>query len=141
MLGLYLAKELALLEKLKQRADHLKAETFTLYLAAREPRTPWHAKLFMAGIVAYACSPIDLIPDFVPVLGYLDDLILIPLGITLAIKMIPHSLLAECRSRAKETMQDAKLVSRVAGNVIIVSWLLLATLFAFWAFGAFEAKS
>jgi uncharacterized membrane protein YkvA (DUF1232 family) len=64
----------ALLAELKQRARHLKAETFTLYLAARDPRTPWYAKLLVAGIVAYAVSPIDLIPDFVPLLGYLDDL-------------------------------------------------------------------
>ena len=62
-----------MLEKLKQRAHHLKSETFALYLAARDPRTPWYAKLLVAGIVAYAFSPIDLIPDFVPALGYLDD--------------------------------------------------------------------
>ena len=67
---------MAFLAGLKQRARHLKAETFALYLAARDPRTPWYAKLLVAGIVAYAFSPIDLIPDFVPVLGYLDDLIL-----------------------------------------------------------------
>lgn len=85
-----------LLENLKQRARGLKAETFALYLAARHPRTPWYAKLFVAGIVAYAFSPMDLIPDFVPVLGYLDDLILLPLGIAVAIKMIPASVLAEC---------------------------------------------
>ena len=72
----------------------------------------------MAGIVAYAFSPIDLIPDFVPVLGYLDDLILIPLGITLAIKLIPHSVLAECRIRARETILNEKPESRVAGEVI-----------------------
>lgn len=130
-----------MLAELKQRARHLKSETFALYLAARDPRTPWYAKLLVAGIVAYAFSPIDLIPDFVPVLGYLDDLILIPLGITLAIKMVPHSVLAECRARAQETMQNGKPVSRVAGIVIIVIWLLLAALFAVWAFEAFEAKS
>ena len=87
---------MALLAELKQRARHLKAETFALYLAARDPGTPWYAKLLVAGIVAYAFSPLDLIPDFVPVLGYLDDLILIPLGIALAIKLIPHSVLTEC---------------------------------------------
>ena len=76
---------MALLAELKQGAHHLKAETFALYLAARDPRTPWYAKLLVAGIVAYAVSPIDLIPDFVPVLGYLDDLIMIPAAIALAI--------------------------------------------------------
>jgi len=70
---------MTLLEKLKQRARYLKAESFALYLAARDPRTPWYVKFLVGGIVAYAYSPIDLIPDFVPVLGYLDDLILIPL--------------------------------------------------------------
>ncbi|MBI5583607.1 MAG: DUF1232 domain-containing protein, partial [Deltaproteobacteria bacterium] len=75
------------LEKLRQRARRLQAETYALYLATRDPRTPWHAKLLVAGIVAYAFSPIDLIPDFVPVLGYLDDLILLPLGVALAVKL------------------------------------------------------
>ncbi len=130
-----------MLAELKQRARHLRCETFALYLAARDTRTPWYAKLLVAGIVAYAFSPIDLIPDFVPVLGYLDDLILIPLGITLAIKMVPHSVLAECRTRAQESMQNGKPVSRVAGTVIIIIWLLLAVLFAVWAFEAFEATS
>ena len=88
------------LEGVKKRARGLKAETFALYLAARDPRTPWHAKLLVSVIVAYAMSPVDLIPDFVPVFGYLDDLILIPLGIALAIKLIPHPVLAECRARA-----------------------------------------
>lgn len=126
-------------EKLKQRARHLKSETFALYLAARDPRTPWYAKLLVAGIVAYAFSPIDLIPDFVPILGYLDDLILIPLGITLAIKLVPHSLLAECRARAQETIQNGKPVSRVAGAVIVVIWLLLAALCAVWVYEGFGA--
>jgi uncharacterized membrane protein YkvA (DUF1232 family) len=101
----------ALLAELKQRARHLKAETFALYLAARDPRTPWYAKLLVAGIVAYAVSPIDLIPDFVPVLGYLDELILIPAGITLAIKLVPASVLADCRAKAQETFRNGKPVS------------------------------
>ena len=129
--------DMALLAELKQRARHLKAETFALYLAARDPRTPWYAKLIVAGIVAYAFSPIDLIPDFVPVLGYLDDLILIPMGITLAIKLIPDSVLAECRTRAQETMQNGKPASRVAGAVIVVIWLVLAALCIVWAYDAF----
>jgi uncharacterized membrane protein YkvA (DUF1232 family) len=136
-----LAKEAALLEKLKQHARHLKSETFALYLASRDPRTPWYAKLLVAGVVAYALSPIDLIPDFVPVLGYLDDLVLIPLSITLAIKMIPDSVLAECRARAQETIQNGKPGSRVAGAVIVVIWLLLAALCAVWVYEAFVVKS
>ncbi|HHT9145032.1 MAG TPA: YkvA family protein [Candidatus Wunengus sp. YC61] len=128
---------MALLTELKQRVRHLKAETFALYLAARDPRTPWYAKLLVAGIVAYALSPIDLIPDFVPVLGYLDDLILIPIGIALAIKLVPHQVLAECRARARETIRNGKPVSRVAGAVIVVIWLVLAALCSVWAYGAF----
>jgi uncharacterized membrane protein YkvA (DUF1232 family) len=132
---------MALLEKLKRRAHHLKAETFALHLAARDPRTPWYAKLIVAGIVAYAFSPIDLIPDFVPVFGYLDDLILIPMGIALAIKLIPDSVLAECRTRAQETMQNGKPGSRVAGAVIVVVWLVLAAVCAAWAYDAFMVQS
>lgn len=129
-----------MLEKLKQRARYLKTETFALYLAARDPRTPWYAKLLVAGIVAYAFSPIDLIPDFVPVLGYLDDLILIPLGITLAIKLVPHSVLVECRTRAQETIKNGKPVSRVAGPVIVVIWLVLAALCIVWSYEAFMVQ-
>jgi uncharacterized membrane protein YkvA (DUF1232 family) len=125
---------MALLHKLKQRASHLKAETFALYLAARDPRTPWYVKFLVGGIVAYAYSPIDLIPDFVPVLGYLDDLILLPLGIALVIKLIPQPVLTECRARAKETIQNGKLVSRTAGTIVVVIWLALAVLCAVWVY-------
>ncbi len=121
-----------MLENMKQRARHLKTETYALYLAARDPRTPWYAKLLVAGIVAYALSPIDLIPDFVPVLGYLDDLILIPLGVTLAIKLIPGSVLTECRIQAQETFKNGKPVSRTAGAVVVVVWILLAALCIVW---------
>jgi len=132
---------MTLLTELKQRSRHLKAETFALYLAARDPRTPWYAKLLVAGIVAYAFSPIDLIPDFVPVLGYLDDLILIPMGIALAIKLVPDSVLAECRARANEIIQNGQPVSRAAGAVIIIIWLALAALCIVWAYGAFRVQS
>lgn len=127
-----------LLANLKQRARSLKAETFALYLAARHPETPWYAKLIVAGIVAYAFSPIDLIPDFVPVLGYVDDLILLPLGIALAIKMIPAPVLAECQAKAREALKSGKPVSRVAGVAIVVIWLALAALGIVWAYEAFR---
>ncbi len=132
---------MAFLAALKQRARHLKAETLALYLAARDPRTPWYAKILVAGIVAYALSPIDLIPDFVPVLGYLDDLILIPMGIALAIRLIPGPVLDACRIQANETMQSGKPVSRIAGAIIVVIWLVLAALCASWAYGAFRVQS
>jgi uncharacterized membrane protein YkvA (DUF1232 family) len=122
--------DMALLRELKKRAHHLKAETYSLYFAARDPRTPWYAKVVVGGIVAYALSPIDLVPDFVPVLGYLDDLVLIPMGIALAMKLVPSQVLAECRARAQETIQNGKPVSRVAGAVVIVIWLAAAVLCA-----------
>jgi uncharacterized membrane protein YkvA (DUF1232 family) len=127
-----------LLAALKQRAHRLKAEAFVLYLAARHPGTPWYARLFVAGVVAYAFSPIDLIPDFVPVLGYVDDLILVPIGITLAVKMIPDTVLVECRARAKEIMANGKPVSRAAGVVIVTIWLALAALCIFGTYKAFR---
>lgn len=127
-----------LLTNIKQRARRLKAETLALYLVARHPGTPWYAKLFVAGIVAYALSPIDLIPDFVPVLGYVDDLILLPMCIALAIKMIPAPVLAECRARAQEVLANDRPVSRVAGVVIVVLWFALAALGIVWAYKAYQ---
>ena len=115
----------------KQRARRLKRETYALYLAYRDPRVPLPARIFAACVVAYAFSPIDLIPDFIPVLGYLDDLVLIPLGILLARKLIPHSVMEECRVRAKEVMAQGKPVNRAAVAVIIGIWLLLAALSVF----------
>lgn len=122
------------LAALQRRARRLKAETLALYLAARHPKTPWYAKLFMAGIVAYAFSPIDLIPDFVPILGYLDDLVLLPLGIALAIKMVPPSVWAECRARAG--LAHSQPAGHVAGAVIVVLWVALAALGFLWTYRA-----
>jgi len=110
----------------KQRARNLKVETYAIYLACRDPRVPWYARLLAMGVVGYAFSPIDLIPDFIPVLGYLDDLILIPLGITLVLKMIPAAVLDECREKARERIN--KPTNWVAASIIIVIWLLLAGL-------------
>ena len=90
-----------MLEGLKAKARALKREVQALILAARDPRTPWYAKWLVAGVVAYALSPIDLIPDFIPVLGLLDDLIIVPLGIVIAIRLIPAQVLAECRARVE----------------------------------------
>jgi uncharacterized membrane protein YkvA (DUF1232 family) len=130
-----------LLDNLRKRVRQLKGETLALYLAARHPETPWYAKLFVAGVVAYALSPIDLIPDFVPVLGYLDDLVLVPLGIAVAIRMIPPSVMAECRARAHEAMAGGRPASGAAAVVIIGIWLLLAALLALWAYEAYAASS
>ena len=115
----------------KQRARQLKRELYALYLAYNDPRVPWYARAFAACVVVYAFSPIDLIPDPIPVLGYLDDLILVPLGITLAVRMIPSHVLAECRAQADEVMRQGTPVNWVAAGVIVATWLLLASL-AVW---------
>lgn len=116
------------MENWKRRVGQIKRETCVLYLAYRDPRTPWYARLFTAGVVGYAFSPIDLVPDFIPVLGYLDDMILVPVGILLALKMIPPQVMAECRERAREVMARGKPVNRAAAVVVIAIWLLLAAL-------------
>ena len=94
----------------KQWARRLKRETYALYLAARDPRVPWYAKALAICVAGYALSPLDLIPDFIPIIGYLDDLILVPLGIALVIRLIPSEALADCRERA-QVMMDREKVS------------------------------
>jgi len=114
-------KEMA---SLKEKARQLKTETYILYLAYRDPRVAWYAKAFMLVIVAYALSPIDLIPDFIPVLGYVDDLIIVPAGIFLALKMIPKEVLDECREKARSEPITSK-AKWIATLVIISIWLLV----------------
>jgi uncharacterized membrane protein YkvA (DUF1232 family) len=109
-----------------------------LYLAYRDPRTPWHGRAFAALVVAYALSPIDLIPDPIPVLGYLDDLILIPLGAWLALRMIPREVMADCRSRAQAELDAGLPVSKAGAAVIVVIWLLVAALLARWGLHLFR---
>jgi uncharacterized membrane protein YkvA (DUF1232 family) len=110
----------------RERAHGLKAETWALYLAYRDPRTPWYARLFVLCVVGYAFSPIDLVPDFIPVLGYVDDLILVPLGIALALKMVPAPVMDECRARARRDLAPDKPANWFAAGVIVLVWLLLA---------------
>jgi uncharacterized membrane protein YkvA (DUF1232 family) len=129
-----------LLGELIRRAGRLRTEAFVLYLAARHPETPWYARVLVAAIAAYAFSPVDLIPDFIPVVGYLDDLILIPMGIALAIKLVPPFVLAECRVRAQEVMVSSP-VSRAAGAVIVIIWLVLAALCIMWTYEVFMPAS
>ena len=114
------------LESWRLRARQLKTETYALYLVYRDPRTPWHARLFAALVVGYAFSPIDLIPDFIPGLGYLDDLLLVPLGVLLALKMVPPAVWAESREMAREVLAAGKPVSRAAAVVIVMIWLAIA---------------
>ena len=113
---------------LKAWAGRLKRDVVALWLAARDPRTPWHAKALAGAVAAYALSPIDLIPDFIPILGYLDDLLIVPAGIWLAVRWIPATLMAEFRDRA---MASARPRSLIAAAVIVALWLIAAA-FALW---------
>lgn len=115
-------------EKWKAKARKLKQEVYALYLVSKDRRVPWYARVVAVAVVAYAFSPIDLIPDPIPVLGYLDDLILIPLGIALVIKLIPAEVMQDCREKATLTMQAGKPKNWVAGGIIILMWV---SLFAF----------
>jgi len=121
----------------KTKARELKTEVYALYLAYRDPRVSWPARIFAGLVVAYAFSPIDLIPDPIPILGYLDDLILIPLGAALARRMIPPLVLVECRVKAKEVMAMGTPVNWVAAGVIIAIWVGVAALTAFWLMRVF----
>jgi len=120
---------------LKERAARLKADTYALYLVARDPRTPWYAKLLAALVAAYAFSPIDLIPDFIPVVGYLDDLVIVPAGIWAAVKLVPPDVLVDCRDRAARSVGGERPVSRAAATVIVLVWLALAGLGIAWLLG------
>lgn len=122
---------------LKQRARELAGLTYALYLAYRHPRTPWYAKLFAALIVGYVFSPIDLIPDFIPVLGLLDDLVIVPMGVYLAAKMTPPDVLEECTEKARTIAEGEKPVGRVAAAVVVTIWLLSLTLAVYVAFRVF----
>ena len=119
-------------DKIKEKARWMKQQAYVLFLAYKDPRTPWTAKVFAAVVVAYTFSPIDLIPDFIPVLGYLDDLILVPLGIALAMKMIPEEVLADAREGVEEAFPDGKPKNWVAGALIIVVWVIILALVVFW---------
>ena len=116
-----------IIKLLKQKTKELKTEIYALYLAYKDPRVSWYKKAFLVLIIAYAINPLDLIPDFIPILGYLDDLIIIPLGIYLALKMIPKEILVECREKAKN--EPIKMKARwVIAAIIIFIWLILAYL-------------
>lgn len=113
-----------MLQRLRDWARGIKRDVHALYLAARDPRVPWYAKAVALAVAAYALSPIDLIPDFIPVIGYLDDLIIVPLGILLAVRLIPADILAEHRFAASEAAE--RPTSRTAALVIVAIWIGLA---------------
>ncbi|KZE37119.1 hypothetical protein AV656_11085 [Bhargavaea cecembensis] len=115
-----------MLSKMKDWARNLKQQIFILYLAYKDERVPLYAKVFTALVVAYAFSPIDLIPDFIPILGYLDDLILVPLGVMLALKMIPEEVISDCKAKAEERMKNGKPKNWLAALIILLIWCVIA---------------
>ena len=121
-----------MLDRLKEKAHQLKTETYALYIAYKDPRVPWYAKVLTAFVVAHTLSPIDLIPDFIPVLGYLDDLIITPLGLALALKMIPEEVMIEARQAAELSMEKVDRAARVGTIIVISIWLLLGISLVLW---------
>lgn len=124
---------MAVIATLKARARQLKNEVYALYLAAWHPGTPWYAKVFLVSIVAYALSPIDLIPDFIPVLGFLDEIVLLPLAIVIAVRIVPAAVMSDCRARASRQQPNGAWLGRTGAAVIALLWLTLIVLAAIWA--------
>ena len=121
----------------KRRARQLSAQSYALYLAYRHPRTPLYAKVFAALIVGYVFSPIDPIPDFIPGVGLLDEMVVVPIGILIATKMIPREVFEECKEKALEVAEGERPVSRAAAVVIVAVWLLCVVLAVFVALRVF----
>src|SRR5215475_12995165 len=126
-------------DRLKDWARVIKRDVHALYLASRDPRVPWFAKAMAIVVAAYALSPIDLIPDFIPVLGYFDDLILVPLGVLLVVRLIPPAIMAEHRNLAAATQE--RPTSRVAATVISLIWIACAGLSALLAYHLFQVSA
>jgi uncharacterized membrane protein YkvA (DUF1232 family) len=125
------------LELWKLWARQLTAQTYALYLAYRHPRTPWYAKVFAALVVGYVFSPIDPIPDFIPGVGLLDEMVVVPIGVLLAAKMTPPDVFEECKEKAREVAEGEKPMSRIAAVVIVAVWLLCVALAVFLALRVF----
>ena len=120
------------LRGLARRARELKLELLALALAVRHPQTPWYAKLVVAGCVAYALTPVDLIPDAIPVVGFIDDLIFIPLAIAFAVRFVPAPVLADCRARSREIEARAPRLSMPAWLAVGAAWFAAVALIALW---------
>jgi len=112
--------ELGTMERLKGWARNLKRDVIALWLAARDPRVPWYAKALSAAVAAYALSPVDLIPDFIPIIGYLDDLLIVPFGIWAAVKLIPEPIMADLRAKA---LEHRKPTSKAGLAAVVLIWL------------------
>lgn len=120
-------KENALLQRFRQKLGDLKIELLAVWFAYRDPRTPWYAKIWAALVAGYAFSPIDLIPDFIPIIGYLDDAIIVPLGLIIAIKLIPKDVMADTRIKAKDWLEQRKQkpTNKTMAVLIVLLWILL----------------
>jgi uncharacterized membrane protein YkvA (DUF1232 family) len=118
-------------ERVRQWARAVKRDVHALYLAARDLRVPWYAKLASVAVVAYALSPIDLVPDFIPILGYLDDVVIVPAGILLAVKLVPPDLMRECRAAAVSAEGERALGKRGAA-IVVVLWIAAAVVAVIW---------
>jgi uncharacterized membrane protein YkvA (DUF1232 family) len=129
-----------MLEKLRSRARNLQIDILALLLAFRDPRTPWTARGLIALVLAYALSPIDLIPDFIPVLGYLDDLILLPLGIALAVRMIPPQVMADSRLNAQQAKGLGRGMGIVGAGIIVLIWILAIIVFTSFIYHFLKEK-
>jgi uncharacterized membrane protein YkvA (DUF1232 family) len=122
--------QFTVLQRARQWAREIKRDVVAIWIAARDPRVPWYAKLLAAVVAGYALSPIDLIPDFIPVLGYLDDVIIVPVGIILTVRLIPSQLMAEFRSEA--VRRQSRPGSRIAAAVVVTLWFLAIVATARW---------
>jgi uncharacterized membrane protein YkvA (DUF1232 family) len=125
-----------MLSRMKIWARRFRRDSHAIYLASRDPRVPWYVKILAVAVAGYALSPIDLIPDFIPIVGYLDDLIIVPLGIGLVVSLIPEEIMVECRAKADEAGQ--RPVSRAGMIAIIMVWIVAASIlgwvgYAYWS--------
>ena len=125
-----------MLSRIKTWARNLKRDSHAIYLVSRDPRVPWYAKALAVAVAAYALSPIDLIPDFIPVVGYLDDLIIVPLGIWLVVSLIPEDVMAECRNKADAAGQ--RPVSQAGMIAIIAVWIVAALMLGWLGYSSWS---
>lgn len=115
-----------MIDRWKRQAKLLKGLVYSLYFAYRDPRTPWYARAVAACVVGYAFSPIDLIPDPIPILGYLDDLILIPLGVALAVRLMPEAVWSDAQARSADFLRENRPVNWAVAAIIVALWIALA---------------
>ena len=126
------------MSRLRKWARELKQQTLVVFFAARDPRTPWLARLLALGVAAYALSPIDLIPDFIPVIGYLDDLVIVPLGLMLVLRLLPAEVLAAARAKAKDAAAS-KSIGRTMAIVIAAIWAIAVATLGLWIWRALRS--